>query len=148
MWPQRYVWPPSCVSVAHHSTSSLSLVVVVCAGEIPVALLRLKFVEKRTVELTGNVGLALPSNIGDLGDTVTEIDLSSHKLKGPLPEQLGSLINLTSLNLERNTLTGACVFNVSCLSSWVLDWDFSTLPQAQSRSHFCAYVLLRSEPSS
>jgi hypothetical protein len=134
-----------CFSCAPLNELSLSLVVVVCAGEIPVALLRLKFVEKRTVELTGNVGLALPSNIGDLGDSVTEIDLSSHKLKGPLPEQLGSLINLTSLNLERNTLTGACVFNVSC---WVLDWDFSTLPQAQSRSHFCAYVLLRSEPSS
>ena len=93
-----------CVSRAAQQALSLSLLLF--AGEIPVALLRLKFIEKHTVELMGNAGLALPSNIGDLGDSVTEIDLSSHKLKGPLPE-LSSLVNLTALNLGRNTLTGA-----------------------------------------
>ena len=55
-----------------------------CLGEIPVALLRWKFVENRTVELTNNAGLTLPSNIGELGDSVTKIDLSSHNLRGEL----------------------------------------------------------------
>ena len=51
-------------------------------GPIPVALLRWKFVEGRTVELSGNQGLELPSNIGELGDSVTKIDLSNHNLRG------------------------------------------------------------------
>ena len=54
------------------------------SGEIPVALLRLKFVENRTVMLKGNAGLMLPSNIGELGDSVTTIDLSYHNLRGGL----------------------------------------------------------------
>ena len=52
------------------------------SGEIPIALLRWKFVENRTVELEENAGLALPSNIGELGDSVTNIDLSFHNLRG------------------------------------------------------------------
>ena len=55
-----------------------------CAGPIPVELLRWKFVEGRTVELRGNVGLELPANMGALGDGVTQIDLSSHNLQGVL----------------------------------------------------------------
>ena len=55
-----------------------------CSGEIPVALLRWKFVENRTVELEENAGLMLPSNIGELGDSVTKIDLSDHNLRGGL----------------------------------------------------------------
>ena len=58
--------------------------VFVVSGEIPVALLRWKFVENRTVELLGNAGLVLPSNIGELGDSVTKIDLSDHNLRGEL----------------------------------------------------------------
>ena len=54
------------------------------SGEIPVALLRWKFVENRTVELKGNAGLMLPSNIGELGDSVTKIDLDNHNLRGEL----------------------------------------------------------------
>ena len=54
------------------------------SGEIPVALLRWKFVENRTVELEGNAGLQLPSNMGELGDSVTKIDLSEHNLRGEL----------------------------------------------------------------
>ena len=51
-------------------------------GPIPVELLRWKFVEGRTVELQYNAGLELPSNIGELGDSVTKIDLSRHNLRG------------------------------------------------------------------
>ena len=53
-------------------------------GPIPVELLRWKFAEGRTVELKGNAGLELPSNIGELGDSVTQIDLSGHNLRGEL----------------------------------------------------------------
>ena len=58
----------------------------VFSGEIPVALLRWKFAENRTVELKGNAGLQLPSNIGELGDSVTKIDLSDHNLRGGLTQ--------------------------------------------------------------
>ena len=44
--------------------------------------MRWKFVEGRTVELKGNAGLALPANIGELGGSVTTIDLSDHNLGG------------------------------------------------------------------
>ena len=54
------------------------------SGEILVALLRWKFVENRTVKLEGNSGLMLPSNICELGDSVTKIDLSFHNLRGEL----------------------------------------------------------------
>ena len=54
------------------------------SGEIPVALLRWKFVENRAVELKGNNGLVLPYNIGELGDLVTKIDLGDHNLRGEL----------------------------------------------------------------
>ena len=53
-----------------------------CAGPIPVELLRWKFVEGRTVELKDNAGLELPADIGELGDSVTQIDLSGHGLRG------------------------------------------------------------------
>ena len=46
--------------------------------------MRWKFVENHTVELKGNTGLMLPSNIGELGDSVTKIDLSNHNLRGEL----------------------------------------------------------------
>ena len=46
--------------------------------------MRWKFVENRTVQLKYNAGLTLPSNIGELGDSVTKIDLSNHNLRGEL----------------------------------------------------------------
>ena len=52
------------------------------AGPIPLELLRWKFAEGRTVELKGNSGLELPADIGELGDSVTTIDLSDHNLRG------------------------------------------------------------------
>ena len=104
-------------------------------GPIPVELLRWKFVEGRKIELKNNAGLELPSNIGELGDSVTNIDLSRHGLRGvcyaqhpryatepnrrfltrspflrcagAIPESIGSLTNLQELYLGGNALTGA-----------------------------------------
>merc|ERR1712070_835164 len=72
-------------------------------GPIPVELLRWKLVEGRTIELKGNAGLELPSNIGELGDSVTKIDLRSHNLRGPLPMMPTSIETLT---LNNNQFTG------------------------------------------
>ena len=69
------------------------------SGEIPVALLRWKFVEYRTVELKGNAGLMLPSNICELGDSVTKIDLSNHNLRGELSIRTERLRLLLTLHL-------------------------------------------------
>ncbi|KAF7142794.1 hypothetical protein RHSIM_Rhsim05G0176900 [Rhododendron simsii] len=40
------------------------------------------------------------------------IDLSSNKLSGKIPEQVGSLAGLRSLNLSRNTLTGKIIQDI------------------------------------
>lgn len=79
-------------------------------GEIPLAFLRWKFVEKRTVELRQNRGLTLPADIGDLGTSVTDIDLSDHNLRGGLPKGLGKLVNLRVLNLSDNCQYGKDVY--------------------------------------
>ena len=50
------------------------------SDEIPLALLRRKFVDQETVELLER--RTLPSNIGDLGDTITELDMSWCSLTG------------------------------------------------------------------
>ena len=77
------------------------------SGEIPVALLRWKFVKNRTVELKGNAGLMLPSNIGELGDSVTKIDLSEHNLRGELGIRSERLrVLLTVVHFGRETAQG------------------------------------------
>ena len=106
-----------------------------CTGPIPVELLRWKFVEGRTIELKDNAGLELPSNIGELGDSVTKIDLPMRRLRGVcyalhprnateanrgfltrspfprcagrIPKSIGNLTNLQLLYLSGNALTGA-----------------------------------------
>ena len=77
--------------------------IIGCTGEIPVVLLRWKFVDGKTVEFNDNAGLQLPANIGELGDSVTKIDLSYHKLRGGLStrtERLGALLTLSTLRQE------------------------------------------------
>ena len=37
-----------------------------------------------TVKLAGNTGFTLPSNIDELGDDITQLDLSNCSLTGPL----------------------------------------------------------------
>ena len=76
-----------------------------CSGEIPVALLRWKFVENRTVELKRNAGLTLPSNIGELGDSVSKIDLRDHNLRGELSirtERLGVVLICSTFRQEND----------------------------------------------
>ena len=41
-------------------------------------------VEGCPVELSDNIGFPLPSNIGELGDDITTLDLSSCSLQGAL----------------------------------------------------------------
>merc|ERR1712070_780432 len=81
-------------------------------GPIPVELLRWKFVEGRTVELKYNAGLELPSNIGELGDSVTKIDLSYHNLRGMLPASIGNMTSMISLVLRFNKLEGELPLSV------------------------------------
>ena len=78
--PERVV--PTLRDGTESEISHTFPVPAVCTGPIPVELLRWKFVEGRTIELKYNFGLELPSNIGKLGDSVTKIDLSGHKLRG------------------------------------------------------------------
>ena len=52
-----------------------------CAGELPLALIRIK-AKGCKVSLHGNTGFTLPSNIGELGDDVTKLDLSDCLLQG------------------------------------------------------------------
>ena len=79
-----------------------------------------------TVSLSNNTGFTLPSNIGELGDDITELNLrdcslqglcitsSTQKLTSPragtIPESISSLTNLTMLNLAANKLEGESVY--------------------------------------
>ena len=76
-----------------------------CTGPIPVELLRWKFVEGRKIELKGNAGLELPSNIGELGDSVTEINLCEHGLRGVCYAQ--HPVNIASSEM-RSRAQGRC----------------------------------------
>ena len=53
-----------------------------CAGELPLELIRME-AKGCTVKLSGNKpGFTLPSNIGELGDDITELNLSHCSLHG------------------------------------------------------------------
>ena len=55
-----------------------------CTGELPLELIRMKAKGSRySIGLGGNKGFTLPSNIGELGDDITELDLSNCSLEGP-----------------------------------------------------------------
>ena len=81
------------------------------------------------VNLAGNKpGFTLPTNIGELGDDITELDLSNCSLTGTVvcpiihafvrfadippfcaggvPKELGNLVNLTNLYLVNNQFRG------------------------------------------
>ena len=52
-------------------------------GELPLDIIRMK-ANGVDVALGLNMGFTLPSNIGELGDDITELDLSSCSLTGQL----------------------------------------------------------------
>ena len=51
------------------------------AGELPLELIRMK-AKGCEVELRYNKGFTLPNNIGELGDDITQLDLSFCSLQG------------------------------------------------------------------
>jgi hypothetical protein len=52
-------------------------------GELPLEIIRMK-AKGVDVRLNDNAGFTLPSNIGELGDDITKLDLSDCSLTGPL----------------------------------------------------------------
>ena len=95
------------------------------AGELPLELIQMK-AKGCWVALNGNSGFTLPSNIGELSDDITALDLSGCSLQGAscsitstqkltspragaIPASIGNLTNLWRLELQGNALSGACV---------------------------------------
>ena len=74
-------------------------------GELPLEIIRMK--AKRVVGLEGNMGFTLPSNIGELGDDITNLDLSSCSLTGRLSTRAERVISATE--------TGAVILQGLCL---------------------------------
>ena len=56
---------------------------MLCTGELPLEIIRMK-AKGVNVRLVGNIGFTLPSNIGELGDDITKLDLSYCSLTGAL----------------------------------------------------------------
>ena len=64
----------------HHPTPNLNQ--IACTGELPLSVIRMK-AKGCDVNLDGNdPGFTLPSNIGELGDDITKLDLSDCSLQG------------------------------------------------------------------
>ena len=51
------------------------------AGELPLEIIRMK-AKGVAVNLSGNNGFTLPSNVGELGDDITMLNLSDCSLTG------------------------------------------------------------------
>ena len=67
----------------------------------------------------------IPESIGNL-TALTTLDLGYNQLTGPIPDSIGNLINLTSLNLEQNELSGDIpteVGNLVNLTELKLGWN-------------------------
>ena len=56
---------------------------------MPPELIRMK-ARGRRVSLSDNAGFTLPDNIGELGDDITELDLSNRSLNGEDDDQIVS----------------------------------------------------------
>ena len=114
--------------------STLYIFVLACvfgfSGKIPVALLRWKFAENRTVELKGNAGLVLPSSTGELGDSVTKIDLRNHDLRGGLSIlvlSFSTFLSLVQANLKSRHFLAVVVIHVAIKIQWRAFWDLKAL---------------------
>jgi len=67
----------------------------------------------------------LPSELGSLSN-LTFIDLSFNEITGSIPSELGNLSNLKYLNIENNELTGNIpseLNNLNNLTHLILDWN-------------------------
>ena len=100
------------------------------AGELPLEVIRMKAKGVKIQLHAITPGFTLPTNIGELGDDITTLDLSNCSLTGTivcpnihalyvywhltcfageLPKELGDLVNLTDLDLCNCSLTGTIV---------------------------------------
>ena len=60
------------------------IILVACAGELPLEVIRMKAKGMGVILSVNKPGFTLPTNIGELGDDITKLDLSSCSLKGTI----------------------------------------------------------------
>ncbi|XP_058722145.1 probable LRR receptor-like serine/threonine-protein kinase At3g47570 [Vicia villosa] len=61
----------------------------------------------QSITLFGNnFGGSLPSSVGNLSTTISQLNLGSNQIHGKIPTELGNLINLSLLNMIDNLLEG------------------------------------------
>ena len=71
-----------CQDVPSYRHPTPNLKQIACTGELPLSVIRMK-AKGCDVKLNGNdPGFTLPSNIGELGDDITTLRLSSCSLRG------------------------------------------------------------------
>ena len=94
--------------------TSLDLSAMGLQGELPLEIIRRKQGGSCAVRLVGNEpGFTLPSNLRELGESVTRLDLSECSLRGPPLEDMMQLLEpfaltLESLSLSRNPAFRGC----------------------------------------
>ena len=69
----------SCVGPVQHNRSDMR---IVRAGELPLELIRMKAKGCKVLLINNKPGFTLPSNIGELGDDITVLDLRNCSLQG------------------------------------------------------------------